>query len=170
MNRYVIADAAICIGCKTCEIACAVSHHDGNLSSMQSKDFVARLEVLRIGMLTTPVMCRQCDNAPCANVCPTGAIIRKDNTIQVIQERCIGCKSCAVICPFGAMTVKTVQQQSDMQAKAIKCDLCIDNPLGPACVRACPTKAIRLVEPDAINQQVDSRQEQAAARQMSAFL
>jgi electron transport protein HydN len=42
---------------------------------------------------------------PCANVCPNGAISRDKGFVHVMQERCIGCKTCVVACPYGAMEV-----------------------------------------------------------------
>lgn len=171
MNRFVVADANKCIGCKTCEIACAVSHHNGQLASMNTSQFTARLKVVKSGSITTPVMCRQCDNAPCASVCPTGAIVRENESIQVIQERCIGCRSCALVCPFGAMSVITKTDAANaIKTQALKCDLCIDNPNGPACVSVCPTKAITLVYPVNLDDQIKSRQLQTAQGQLDAFL
>lgn len=171
INRFVVADANKCIGCKTCEIACAVSHHNGLLASMTTSQFVSRLKVIKSGSVTMPVMCRQCDNAPCANVCPTDAIIRDNESIQVIQERCIGCRSCALVCPFGAMVItseKTPENKTKVQA--IKCDLCVDNPNGPACAASCPTKAISIVYPGNIENQIKDRQLLAAQGQLDAFL
>jgi electron transport protein HydN len=170
-NRFVVADASKCIGCKTCEIACAVSHNHGQLTTMTSAQFVARLKVIKSGAITTPVMCRQCDNAPCASVCPTGAIVRENDSIQVLQDRCIGCKSCALVCPFGAMYVTTKQITPNVvKTQALKCDLCIDNPTGPACVSVCPTKAIKIIYPDNLTNQINDRQQQTAQGQLDAFL
>lgn len=170
MNRFVIADASKCIGCRTCEIACAMSHSDKSLGDMTTSQFTSRLKVIKTDTITMPVMCRQCDNAPCANACPTGALFRENDSIQVVQERCIGCRSCEVVCPFGAMTIQTQKTESDIQAKALKCDLCSDNPQGPACVRVCPTKAISLVYPDSLDDQIKQRQQQTALGQLNAFL
>lgn len=171
LNRFVVADANKCIGCRTCEIACAVSHNNGQLASMTTSQFVARLKVIKSGSVTMPVMCRQCDNAPCANVCPTGAIIRDNESIQVIQERCIGCRSCALVCPFGAMVIanKTTAENTT-KVQALKCDLCVDNPKGPACVSACPTKAISIVYPGNLETQIKDRQQLTAQGQLDAFL
>ena len=58
-------------------------------------------------------------------------------------KSCIGCKSCMVACPYGAMTVTVMNQQ----AQALKCDLCHHRAEGPACVAACPTQALRVMVP-----------------------
>lgn len=61
----------------------------------------------------------------------------------VKQSRCIGCKSCMVACPFGAMQVRVVEDR----VQALKCDLCAHREGGPACVEACPTHALRCIDP-----------------------
>jgi Fe-S-cluster-containing hydrogenase components 2 len=141
MNRFIMADAAKCIGCRTCEAACAVAHQDSD--AVSSATFSPRIRVVKGDAYTTAVGCHQCEDAPCANVCPTRAIHRHAGAWQVEQARCIGCKSCVVACPFGAMQVRLV----DNCARALKCDLCAHREGGPACVEACPTRALRCVDP-----------------------
>ena len=75
---------------------------------------------------------------------PAPAFAQRDNDVWwVDQRRCIGCKSCMVACPYGAMTVTVMNQQ----AQALKCDLCHHRAEGPACVAACPTQALRVMVP-----------------------
>lgn len=139
MNRFITADPAKCIGCRTCEAACAVSHQE----FVSANVFTTRIRVVKGGSYTTAVGCHQCEDAPCANVCPTQAIRRCAGAWQVEQARCIGCKSCMVACPFGAMQVRLVGDR----AQALKCDLCSHREGGPACVEACPTHALSCVDP-----------------------
>ena len=98
--------------------------------------------------ISTATVCRQCEDAPCANVCPNGAISRDKGFVHVMQERCIGCKTCVVACPYGAMevVVRPVIRNSGAglnvradKAEANKCDLCNHREDGPACMAACPT-------------------------------
>ncbi|MCI2293101.1 MULTISPECIES: 4Fe-4S dicluster domain-containing protein [Enterobacter] len=139
MNRFILADPEKCIGCRTCEVACMMSHQDAAAPDA----LTSRIRVVKGGTFTTAVGCHQCEDAPCANVCPTGAIRRTAGAWLVDQARCIGCKSCMVACPFGAMQVRYVAER----ARALKCDLCAHREGGPACVEACPTRALSCVDP-----------------------
>jgi len=139
MNRFLLTAPEKCIGCRTCEVACMMSHQ----SSATPEAFTSRIRVVKGGTFTTAVGCHQCEDAPCANVCPTGAIHRAAGAWLVEQARCIGCKSCMVACPFGAMQVRVVGDR----VQALKCDLCMHREGGPACVEACPTHALRCIEP-----------------------
>lgn len=144
MNRFIIADSAKCIGCRTCEVACVVSHQENqDCAALSPKAFSARIRVVKSGSLTTAVTCHHCEDAPCARVCPVGAISRVSGAVYVEQSLCIGCKSCVMACPFGAMEV-TLQ---DARVQALKCDLCLHRESGPACVEACPTNALKCVDP-----------------------
>ncbi|HFS0160813.1 TPA: 4Fe-4S dicluster domain-containing protein [Enterobacter hormaechei] len=139
MNRFILTDPEKCIGCRTCEVACMMSHQ----SSATPEAFTSRIRVVKGGTFTTAVGCHQCEDAPCANVCPTGAIHRAAGAWLVEQARCIGCKSCMVACPFGAMQVRVVEDR----VQALKCYLCAHREGGPACVEACPTHALRCIDP-----------------------
>lgn len=67
MTSFIMANPAACIGCRTCEIACALEH------ATEHAAFAPRLTVLRLDTLSVPVMCHQCENAPCVGACPVGA-------------------------------------------------------------------------------------------------
>ena len=77
MNRFIIADASKCIGCRTCEVACVVSHQENqDCASLTPETFLPRIHVIKGVNISTATVCRQCEDAPCANVCPNGAISR----------------------------------------------------------------------------------------------
>jgi electron transport protein HydN len=78
-----------------------------------------------------------------------------------MQERCIGCKTCVVACPYGAMevVVRPVVRTSGFgmkvkmeKAEANKCDLCHSRAEGPACVASCPTAALVCIDRAALEQ------------------
>ncbi|MCL1061665.1 4Fe-4S binding protein [Shewanella benthica] len=178
MNRFVFADPNQCIGCRTCEVACVLSHQDDNrISAFDPTRFYPRLTLVRNGQVTTPIMCRQCEDAPCAQVCPNNAIYRENGQVHVIQERCIGCKTCAVACPFGAMNVvaypverkstSTLFAMNTIKAQALKCDLCDHRQQGPACVEVCPTNALRIIEPEEMNKLNQQKRQEAAVAALS---
>lgn len=164
MNRFVIADPERCIGCRTCEVACAVSHQasDAQGTVQANAPFHPRLKLVVTERITTPILCRQCEDKPCAMACPNQAIVTENGCVSVRQERCIGCKSCVVACPYGAMNVvvtETAPESDSLFAKAhkkahaLKCDLCGHRADGPACISVCPTQALRLVTPDDLEQE-----------------
>jgi Fe-S-cluster-containing hydrogenase component 2 len=149
MNRFIIADPVKCIGCRTCEVACVVSHQENqDCAAITPQVFSARIRVVKGGSFTTAVTCHHCEDAPCANVCPVGAISRVSGAVYVEQSLCIGCKSCMLACPFGAMQVSL--EASKVQA--LKCDLCLHRENGPACVEACPTQALNCIDPVKLRQ------------------
>ncbi|HGI7022863.1 TPA: 4Fe-4S binding protein, partial [Klebsiella aerogenes] len=97
MNRFVIADSSVCIGCRTCEAACSETHRQYGLQSMP------RLQVMRNEKESAPQMCHHCEDAPCAAVCPVNAITRVDGAVQLNESLCVSCKLCGIACPFGAI-------------------------------------------------------------------
>jgi len=180
MNRFIIADPKKCIGCRTCEIACVMAHSESqDISQLNTETFTPRLHVIKGVNLSTPVQCRQCEDAPCANVCPNGAIARMNDRIQVMQERCIGCKTCVVACPYGAMEVITrpvIRQNGaaitaiSSKAEAHKCDLCHAREQGPACMEICPTKALYAVDRDMLQEMNAEKRRRAALDNTSPLL
>lgn len=133
-----------CTGCKSCEIACAVQHS-------KSKDlFTAifedplpqkRTHVEKALQYSYPSRCMHCVDAPCIKACPRGAMFwdRELERVSVNKDRCIGCFMCAMVCPFGAISVRRPQRI------ALKCDLCgsrLREGRIPACVESCPTRAL----------------------------
>jgi electron transport protein HydN len=156
MNRFVSAIPARCIGCRTCELACAVAHPSGAAPGpLTAGTLSPNLSTVKTKTVSAAVTCHHCEDAPCLNACPTAAISYRQGTVQIAQDRCIGCKTCMMACPFGAIRVTAgpvfrrfagMTLALGIRARAQKCDLCIDLPGGPACVSVCPTKALRLVD------------------------
>lgn len=183
MNTFVVADPNKCIGCRTCEVACVVAHSEKNIFTIPSSEveFYPRLNVVKTAKVSAPIQCRHCEDAPCANVCPEGCIVNKDGVIYINEKNCIGCKTCLVACPFGAIDIvldsengeKVLQSglKCDNEGKfyfkekmvANKCDLCIGREGGPACVEKCPTDAFKIVTPDDIKKSIKDKRIQSAS-------
>ena len=145
MKGILVVNAPRCLGCKSCELACAVEHsQSGSLfeAVFESPAPSSRVDVVKGERYAVPLQCRQCEDAPCAAVCPTDALTRtdQDSPVLVNQERCIGCKWCVLACPFGVISIN-----SESRA-VIKCDQCferVERGEMPACVSACPTSALQ---------------------------
>ncbi|MEE3651658.1 MULTISPECIES: formate-dependent uric acid utilization protein AegA [unclassified Brenneria] len=161
MNRFVIANAQDCIGCRACEIACVISHNNDRYPT-SAEMFQPRIKAFNTQDLRSAVTCRHCEDAPCASVCPTQALVHKDNSIQIVKEKCIGCKTCVLACPFGAMSIVT--DTASAAAIAHKCDLCAGRPQGQACVEACPTQALRLISEHTLENRRHEKQQSTARR------
>jgi electron transport protein HydN len=172
MNRFIVADSSRCIGCRTCEIACVLAHAgDARVSALSAAAFAPRLRVIKNRTVSTVVMCHQCDDAPCLNACPSHAIVYRADSVQIDQALCIGCKTCMVACPFGAMEVITLPAMLQLadttvargaKAEAHKCDLCIDHAGGPACISVCPTTALHIMDQDFLDETLRHRRERSA--------
>ena len=135
-----------CLGCKSCELACAVAQSQSKqlfAAIFESERPLKRVFVETDGEVIMPLQCRQCSDTPCVYGCMAGAM-RIDSTtglVQVKPEKCVGCWMCVMVCPFGVIT-----EGPDHQV--VKCDRCRELAYEPACVSACPTKALQFVEVD----------------------
>ena len=167
---FLLVNPDRCMGCLTCEVVCAVAHsRSGALSAamVAGETLSPRNRVVQVAATRFPTQCRQCEDAPCVRVCPTGATYQTATYTAVNQKLCIACKLCMMVCPFGAIHISSVQVNSRSKPAAVKCDLCVDRADGPACVAACPTHAISLAHPRAVMNEAiqDSAQRYLAAIQ-----
>jgi Fe-S-cluster-containing hydrogenase component 2 len=153
---FILVNPDRCLGCHTCELACAAAHTDAGTvigAVLASERLQPRNHVVQVGCVKLSTQCSQCEDAPCVRVCPTGATYRTETYTAVDQRLCIGCRLCMMVCPFGAIHVSTATVSGRDKRAAFKCDLCVDRPGGPACVEACPTKALSLRYPREVMQQ-----------------
>jgi hydrogenase-4 component A len=97
VNRFVLADPRRCIGCYACVAGCVESHRSAGLQAYP------RLYIIHSTSGTMPVQCRHCEEPMCAAVCPVKAITHRKDAIALNESLCIGCKMCALACPFGAI-------------------------------------------------------------------
>lgn len=140
MKRTIIVEVKKCLGCKSCELACAIAH--SKTKNLESAIFERPLPVYRrkveyIDDVIISDGCRHCEEALCVLVCMSGAMYKdKDGTTQHNENKCVGCGMCIMVCPFGVIKRK--------EKLVVKCDFCKDRKEGPACVEACPTKVLKL--------------------------
>jgi formate dehydrogenase iron-sulfur subunit len=166
-------DTTVCIGCKACQVAChqwnglpaqlGPPQPDGmryplplsgdsydNTRSLSDVNwrhvkFIEKFSPDRkeAAWLMMSDVCKHCANAPCLEVCPTGAILRTEfDTVYINEPACNGCRDCVSACPFGVIHMSTDPDKLVAQ----KCTFCYDrlqHGLTPACAQACPTQSIR---------------------------
>jgi len=142
MQKILVIDWEKCNGCRLCEVVCSVKH-EGKADPLLSRINIAEWETKGINV---PIVCHQCEDAPCVSACPTNARFREEDPGRVIvnYDRCIVCRTCMVACPFGAINFDPYDK------KVISCDLCDGEPL---CALFCEPGAIKYVEVTAANEE-----------------
>lgn len=143
--KKIYVNEQVCMGCRLCEVYCRAEHS-------QSKDLVKALKKESPQVLprvcvevrspdSFAVQCRHCADAPCVSACLTGALHKDVETgiVSVDAEKCIGCWTCILACPFGAIICDT------KRGKIVKCDLCKGKDI-PVCVANCPNEAMVYAE------------------------
>jgi Fe-S-cluster-containing dehydrogenase component/CRP-like cAMP-binding protein len=138
-----------CVRCDDCVNACSVAH-DGN------PRFIRHGKTFENWMVANS--CMHCMDPVCMIGCPTGAITRviADGTVVINDDTCIGCNTCANSCPYSNIQMVEINDIKgkpilDLEThkpilKATKCDLCVDQLGGPACVQACSQGALHRVD------------------------
>ncbi|MFQ5711821.1 MAG: 4Fe-4S dicluster domain-containing protein [Candidatus Geothermarchaeales archaeon] len=123
-----------CSGCRICELICSF-HHEREFNITYSRIRILKNDRMGIDF---PILCFQCEKAPCIDVCPVGAISsdRETGAISIDEDRCIVCRGCLIVCPYGALSLHTKRRTM------IACDLCGGEPL---CVEWCPNDALKFV-------------------------
>ena len=133
-------DIRRCIGCRACLMACRSIH--GLERGMKWREVYSyRAEP---GRFYLSVACNHCENPECVRVCLAGAYTKRPDGV-VIQDpaKCTGCRLCTLTCPHG------VPRYSVTRRKVTKCDFCADRlaaGMPPACIAACPTSALSVID------------------------
>ncbi|MDP6517883.1 MAG: cyclic nucleotide-binding domain-containing protein [Alphaproteobacteria bacterium] len=148
-TKAMLIDINLCVRCDDCVRACASTHNGNPRFTRQGRTFDHWM---------VANACMHCADPVCMIGCPTGAIHRSVDAGSVLinDDTCIGCGICASSCPYGNIRTVEINDVNGSQLrdpdnqrpilKATKCDLCSDQPGGPACVRACPHNALRRVD------------------------
>lgn len=131
------------MGCGLCKVYCQTAHSKSKdvlkAFKMDDTNPLPRIRVEKNGEICFSIQCRHCEDPMCVSACLTGAS-QKDpvsGKVSVDPEKCIGCWTCVVACPYGALTRDTINHV------VVKCDLCPDEEI-PACVANCPNEALVL--------------------------
>ena len=157
MRYGMVIDLNRCTGCHGCAMACKAQH--GIPAGVWWSKVLETEEGTypNCHVLYTPVLCMHCENAPCVEVCPTGATFkREDGIVMQNEEACIGCQLCVNACGYGARTFvekiepvdpdhgfnpyEEMMYQQHYEGVVQKCNFCadqLDEGEDPACVRTC---------------------------------
>ncbi len=145
----------LCVGCRSCEVACAVFHF-GAVSPALARIRVAKLESIGIDMSVT---CVGCQERYCL-ICPTEALsVAADGTIALEADLCDACKLCVDSCPIGAIGF-----HDDLP---LFCDLCAGE---LSCVKACPSGALSYREESGTSLKAYEGSEGSPTRRRAAWV
>lgn len=157
-------DSSLCSGCKACQVACKdkkdleVGRLFRRVSEVRGGGFKADEKgayANNVFAYTLSIACNHCADPICVKKCPAGAMYkrRQDGIVLIDDKKCIGCGTCARLCPYGA------PQMNPETRKMSKCDFCQDlreRGEDPACVSACPLHAIEYGAIDKLRAQYGS--------------
>lgn len=152
-NITVVSD--LCDGCNKCVRAC-----EKVISKVSNKvkKKIAAIKLIRNGSSYFPIICRNCEDAPCVTACISGCRKREEGGwVTTNYERCVGCWMCVMNCPFGAIEMLMEDHV------AIKCDGCLDKEVAP-CVASCKTGVLSHMD---INDYTAQTRKEAAERFLS---
>nr|NQU89113.1 dimethylsulfoxide reductase subunit B [Bacteroidota bacterium] len=141
-------DANACSGCKTCQVSCKDKHDlpvgilwrrvyevTGGDWEKHGKAWKNNIFAYNVSM-----SCNHCEDPICLKNCPAKAITKRvDGIVEINPNKCLGCRYCAWVCPYGA------PQFNEGKGIMTKCDLCadyIDEGKSPSCVDSCPMRAM----------------------------
>jgi len=136
-------DLDACSGCKACVTACH------NLNGLEDAEAWRSVGLLHGGTSQLPVLqhvttaCHHCLEPACLDGCPVHAYEKDPRTgiVRHLDDQCIGCQYCILKCPYD------VPKFSHEKGIVRKCDMCqgrLAASEAPACVQACPNRAIRI--------------------------
>ncbi len=140
-----------CQGCRSCQLACAVAKSKsktlfGAITETPRPGY--RIYIERGNGLNVPLTCRHCDPAPCLEACIAGALYRDEQgLVRRRKDNCVACWTCIMVCPYGVIS------RGKEPKIAVKCDRCHKLDI-PACVQACPTRALVFCEAETFGAEI----------------
>ncbi|WP_018306528.1 4Fe-4S dicluster domain-containing protein [Desulfitobacterium hafniense] len=142
MTWRFLLNPGLCIGCRSCEMACR------NEFSTEGAEYWRRVKEINPpdgAFYFLSISCNHCENPECFRVCPERTYRkRKDGVVLHDPRRCSACGKCTRACPVKAPKVSLVSGKVD------KCNFCVhrlENSQVPACVVACPMGALAILSP-----------------------
>lgn len=162
MTKSLLIDLDKCTGCRSCIVACKSWNKLEPRTENRTQEEIRKIVEKTKGVNKfsdndyTYIhekdirsfykrQCMHCEDPQCVKNCPAHAIIKYDNGAVVVdKEKCEGVGLCVQVCPFDVPVMAE-------NKKPVKCTLCYDRitqnpPLDPACVKACPSKALKFGE------------------------
>ncbi|MCD7742879.1 MAG: 4Fe-4S ferredoxin [Oscillospiraceae bacterium] len=127
-----------CLGCHLCEYNCAFANSGERdmVKALKGRTIYPRVHIEEDDQISYAVSGRHCTDPLCVKGCIAGALSVKDGTVCIDHNKCVGCFTCILLCPYGAVS-------PGPDGLALKCELCLENACGaPACAAGCPNQAI----------------------------
>lgn len=136
MNRICVNEKW-CLACHLCEYNCAFSNSGKTdmVKALKGVRIHPRIRVEEGGDVNFAVACRHCEEPLCVKGCISGALSKIDGVIVIDKDRCVGCFTCVLMCPYGCIMTT---EEGPVQ----KCELCLSSTREPACAKGCPNHAI----------------------------
>lgn len=130
----------VCDGCGACVTSCQQAHG-------LPEGSIAGIQIVTIGEQHIPIVCHNCEDAPCVTACMPGCRYKDEATGRIITDydRCVGCWMCVMLCPFGAIQ-RIPTLEGEHHGVALKCDSCVDKMKMP-CIAACKPKGLKEADP-----------------------
>jgi formate dehydrogenase iron-sulfur subunit len=149
----VLVDTTRCVGCRSCELACAEAHKmsipdisdtsafDKNRPTSEGQWTVVNRYKTDKGEIFVKKQCMHCNQPGCVSACLVKAMEKRENGAVTWDDNCMGCRFCMVSCPFDIPKF----EYNSAVPKIQKCSLCwerLQKGEKPACVEACPGDAL----------------------------
>ncbi len=137
-DHAILIDSTICTGCNTCSYRCVQEYR---YHEEAARGLFRTAVTINDGGGPQHQRCMHCLKPECVPKCPVSALTKSDyGPVLYDREKCIGCKTCVQVCPFGAPQFDAVAN------KVVRCSLCAHRVKAgtiPACVEVCPTNAMQ---------------------------